>query len=128
MNPNFRKSIGKFDFTFQSDCDELTYFTFNSQEYDLINQILETSSTIQSFNRISSKINISGLNTPKYSKNKEILKPYSKDENCELYHIKDCTIQIFKFQNPKDLAGILIINLDQNKRTKAIETLYKLLT
>ena len=128
MNQNFRKSIGRFDCKFIMDCAESTYFTFNRKYYESINYLLETESCEQSFNRSFSQIHIPGLNTPNFNENKKIFELYSGNKDCKLYHIKDCTVQIMKnFTNPDNLAGIFIVSLDKNKRTKAIKELEKIL-
>ena len=125
MNVNHaRKSIGKFDCVFQIETDEMTYFTFDRDNYNLITDLLKTQSVHQSASRSLSEIHISGLNTPKYDKNKDIFKLYTKGDNEGLYHIKECTVQIFIYP---DLAGIILANFDKYKRKTALETLDKLL-
>ena len=106
-------TIGRFNCELISNSNETSYFIFNKKDYTLMNELLETASVNQSFGRSLSKIHISGLNAPDYNKNTDIFELHTEGENCKLYHINDCTIQIFTdYPAKKDIAGILIVNLN----------------
>jgi hypothetical protein len=119
-----KKKLGRFNYNLRFNFDEATYFTLDIKNYKLLNDLLERESCVQGLNRDLSKIYIPGLFRPKYNENADILQLYNADKNCELYHIEDCTVQIFvdQFQ-----TGILITNIKREKKERALKTLEKML-
>ncbi|MBR9703794.1 hypothetical protein GOV12_00145 [Candidatus Pacearchaeota archaeon] len=121
-------TIERFNCKLISNSNEASYFIFNKKDYTLMNDLLETASVNQSFGRSLSKIHIPELKVPEYNKNKDIFKLHTAEKNSRLYHINDCTVQVFTdYPCDKNLAGILIVNLNKDKREKALKTLEKFL-
>jgi len=117
------KLIGRFNYILRFNSDDSIYLTFNKQDYESINNILERESAVQGLNE-----SIRKMFHPQSMKNREMIELYTADEDCELYHINDCTVQIFtNYPLNKNLAGIQIINLNKDKREKALETLERIL-
>ena len=123
-----KTKIGRFECKRWSNNDIFLYFTFNKKDYESMTYLLETASVHQGLNRSLSQIHIPGLSTPDYNENKDIFELHSGAGDSKLYHIGDCTVQIFtNFPTDNKLAGIIIANLDKDKRQETLETLEKIL-
>lgn len=119
-----KKSIGIFDYKFRFNTNQSIYLVFNREDYNSINHILERESALhglcQSYTHMVNKENY---------KVREIIKLHTEDRYRDLYHIEDCTVQIFtNFPANENIAGILIINQNKEKREKALSKLEEVFT